>query len=272
LQDVQALVQIPGGVVVLTGEGTVQRIDDDGTDRVIGHWREGAPRDDLRPSVRAQDDGKVVWLDGTTTPDYSFVVYDPALDTLVASHAIPTGGFHEAAWLNEFEDGVVVWDSAKGGQRAWDIDNDTVTRVGTGATFLVAVENQLWATLWNKGAGTEVLSGGRSLWTRSHEDPGWFSTDGKELVTASWPPRQLRVRDAQTGQETAGAIDLPEEKPILLSVFVGDQQLTYIDATEDPAAPLGISAPYDMVTCDLESSECTPVIEGADEPPVLPSD
>jgi hypothetical protein len=271
VQDVQALVQIPDGVVVLTGQGTVRRIDSDGTDRVVGHWREGALRDDLHPSVRAQDDGKVVWLDGTTTPEYSFVVYDPALDTLVASHPIPTGGFHEAAWLNEFEDGVVVWDSAADGQRAWDIDTDTVTKVGTGATFVVAIENQLWATLWKKGTGTEVLSDGGSLWTR-REEPGWFSTDGTRLVTVSWPPQQLRVRDALSGQEVAGAIDLDQDEPILLSVLVTDQQLTYIEASEDLSTPSGTAAPYDMVTCDLATSACTPVIEGADEPPVLPSD
>lgn len=264
--SVRELVQIPGGVVVLTDSGEVRRIDDDLADRLIGHWRSGSPRDDLVPTVRAQDDGKVVWLDGTTSPKHSFVVYDPATEKQVASHSIPTGGFHETAWLNEFEDDVVVWDSGANGQRAWDIVSDEVTRVGTGATFLLALENGLWVTYNRMGDGIEVTSAGRRIWA-STDDQGWFSPRGTTLVTISSPPAQLRVRDALTGEETAGAIDLPTGPD---SVFLsGDRNLSYVVGTEVPGA---IAAPYDLVSCDLESNRCSTIVDDAAQRPVLPAD
>jgi hypothetical protein len=263
---VRELVQIPGGVVVLTDQGEVRRVDDDGVSRVIGHWSSGAPREDLRPSVRAQDDGRVVWLDGTTTPDYSFVVYDLASGDRVASHSIPTGGFHEAAWLNEFEDGVVYWDAAAYGQRAWAIDTDKETEVGTGATFLAALENGLWVTYKKTGLGIEVAAAGDRLWS-STDNPGWFSPDGATLVTMSLPPLRLQARDSLTGREVASAIDLPMRPA---RVFLDDDdKLTYVVGAEGPE---GIVAPYDLVSCDLESARCTTVVKGATQHPVLPAD
>jgi hypothetical protein len=267
--DVRELVQIPGGTVVMNEQGDVRRIDDDGTNRIIGRWRTGAPRDDLRATVRAQDDGKVVWLDGTTTPRYSFVVYDPASDTLVASHPIPTGGFHETAWLNEFEDGVVYWDSPAYGQRAWDTDTDAVTKIGHGETLLVALENGIWVTNNKTGDGTEVLSDGHRLWTSS-EGPWWISPDGTTVVTISTPPYQLRLRDALTGRELARAVDLPTPPGPLARVYLGDSHtVSYVVGSE---GPLGLIAPYDLVACNLDSAHCTTVVEGATDQPVLPSD
>lgn len=272
MPDVRELVQIPGGLVVLTGPGEVRRVDDDGDSRLIGHWRSGAPRDDLSPTVRAQDDGTVVWLDGTTTPAYSFVVYDPASGRQVAAHAIPTGGFHEAAHLNEFEDGVVYWDSGAYGQRGWDISTDGVTRIGTGATLLLALENGIWATYKDHGTGIEVSSAGKRLWA-SNDDLAWLSPDGAQLVTLSGSvPLRFSLRDTLTGREVADPVQ-PSTDPArayLDRVYLGnDHQLTYVLGTEGPG---GIVPPYDLVSCDLDASRCTTIVEGAAERPVLPSD
>jgi hypothetical protein len=267
LLDVRALVQIPGGVVVLTGLGEVRRVDQDGTDELIGRWRTGAALDDLQPNVRAQDDGKVVWLDGTRRPEHSFVVYDPATGDRVASHAIPTGGFFDAAWLNDFEDGVVYWDT-RAGQRAWDIASDKVTKIGSGATFLVALENGVWVTNNDTGDGIEIASSGRQLWA-STDSGGWFSPDGATVVTLSGPPPQLRARTALTGRQIAEAIDMPTATgPV--SVYLGDdRKLAYVVGTEDSGV---ITAPYDLVSCDLTNSRCTTIVDDATEQPVLPSD
>ena len=47
-----------------------------------------------------------------------------------------------------------MWDSPAYGQRAWNIATDEVTRIGTGATLLASLENDLWITLGDKGDGT----------------------------------------------------------------------------------------------------------------------
>ena len=268
LAGVRELVQIPGGVVVLTEPGEVRRVDDDGANRLIGHWRSGVPRDDLSPNVRAEDDGKVVWLDGTTTPEYSFVVYDPTSGEIVASHSIPTGGFHEKAWLNEFEDGVVVWDSPAYGQRAWDIATDEVTKIHDGgATWLISLENDVWITLDDKGVGTVAELSGRQLW-QSSDSPGQLSPDGAAVLTGSYPPAQLHLRDALTGREIAGALDVSTGLGVRDYLDDG-HQLSYVVGTEGPE---GAVAPYDLVSCDLDSARCTTVVDDAAEQPVLPSD
>lgn len=266
IPGVLELAQVPGGVVVLTDEGEARRIDDAGAVQTIGLWRSGAPTEDLQPSLRAQDDGTVVWLDGTTSPQYSLVVYDPASGDRVASHPIPTGGFHEAAWLNEFEDGVVYWDSAAYGQRAWDIATDKVTKVGTGATFLIRVENGVWVTLPESGGGIEIISAGRRLWTSS-DDPAWFSPDGSTLVTRT-RSGQIRVRDALTGHQIAAAPDVSDAAGF--ARIGDDRQLTYVEAGR--AADGDLQPPYGLISCDLDSSRCTTVMTGAAGPPILPVD
>jgi hypothetical protein len=272
LPGVRELVQVPGGTVVLTDQGDVRQVDDDGQSRLIGRWRAGGPRDDLSPSVRAQDDGKVVWLDGTTSPEYSLVVYDSATEQRVTAHTVPTGGFHEAAYLDEFEDGVVYWDSGAYGQRAWDIDTDEVVRIGTGATLLRAVENGTWATFADRGTGTRVSTGGQRLWATT-DDVGGISPDGASMVTLSArPPLRFTLRDTLTGSELADTMRAPtrSEDVYLDRVYLGsDQQLSYVTGS---AGPDGVAAPYDLVSCDLGAGRCTTVVSGGMERPVLPSD
>lgn len=269
LSGARAFVQIPGGVVVLTDDGEVRRVDDGGTNRLIGRWRTGAPRDDLQPTVRAQDDGTVVWLDGTGAT-YAFVVHDPASGDRMASHSIPTGGFHEAAWLNELEDGVVYWDSAAYGQRAWDIATDKVTKIGKGETLLVALESGVRVTNNETADGIEIASDGQRLWT-VREGGGWLSPDAATLVTLSGPPTQLRARDALTGKEVAAPIDVPiDDSIVLASVHLGDENtLAYVLGTMGDEV---VGAPYDLISCDLTSSRCTTVVDDAVEQPLLPSD
>jgi len=272
MSGVRELVQVPGGLVVLTDAGDVRRVDDDGQSQLIGRWRAGVPQDDIFPTVRAQDDGKVVWLDGSTSPEYSFVVYDPGTGRQVASHAIPTGGFHEAAYLNEFEDGVVYWDSAAYGQRAWNIDTGMVAKIGTGATLLRAVENGTWVTFGDRLTGTEASSDGQRLWATA-DDFASVSPDGGQVVTLpARPPIRFTLRDALTGRKIAD----PTRPPTLSAgmfldrVYLGvNQRLSYVTGSEGPE---GIVAPYELVTCDLSTARCTTVVSGAAERPVLPSD
>jgi hypothetical protein len=265
---VRELVQIPRGVVALTDKGEVRRIDSSGVNRVIGRWRTGDPQDDTQPTVRAQDDGKVVWLDGTTTPEHSFVVYDPASGRAVARRPIPTGGFHEQALLNEFEDGVVYWDSPAYGQRSWDTATAKVAAIGTGATFLLAVENGLWVTFKQVGEGIEISESGQPLWA-SKDGRGWFSSDGDKLVTLTPGPNPgLRVQNARTGQQVAGTLSLPNLS--ILNVYLGESRdLSYVGESGTAECQ---RARYDLVTCDPDTSGCTTVVAGAVERPLLPSD
>jgi Uncharacterized protein conserved in bacteria (DUF2200) len=234
-----------------------------GTIREIGHeaWRVAQG-----PAGRLLVDdstGRVCWIDATQGGGQEVVVYDPVSAQEVARHQIDTG-WPDPVALRAFEDGVVYYDQRDGGDRAWRVDTGKVHALGTGASYVMDVENDVRVTLGEGGDGISVNMAGRRLWSVSA--PGY--DDWELSADARWLLGRRRLEGS--GADKAGS------KVSLWNVAAGEQHATGLPAGVVVVAAswgqggrityaVGASAlgPFDLVTCDADLATCTTVVEKA---------
>jgi hypothetical protein len=148
------------------------------------------------------------------------------------------------------------------------VDTGAVERLGTGASYVMDVENDVWVTMNHGGNGGKIRVD-REVVADVRTPYGQLSTDGRWLVVDDAPVAQsvlpVAMFDTATGEERPTG--LPTD--VLVEGFwPGPGGLIVYAVAESPDGPV------DLVSCDPETAVCSTVVaHAADHPPlVLPED
>jgi len=263
------LVDVPGGVVVLIEDGSIERVDADGR-TALGSLGSPAAYSAGPRVVLDEGSGLVAWVRRTAAGDQVVEVVRPAGDgdlasRRVARHRIDTA-WPDPVTMRAFEDGVVYYDQRDGGDRAWHVDTDRVERLGTGASYVMDVEDDLMVTMRPDGSAYQLRSGGVVRWTTAVQALWRFSTDARWLVAVPFPgaPAEraspVRVFDTRTGEE------VPTGLPVG-SVVAG------VSLRPDSSLVYGVAessdGPFDLVACQPATGVCTTLVEDAAGPDLV---
>jgi hypothetical protein len=243
IEDVTHLAPTSTGAVVQTSDGVVSSVVD-GQVTAIG-TTQTLPSFVVDP-VR----GWVAW----TEPDHEMVVLDPATGTEVARRTAKQNGLETTELLIVLEDGVLTYDN-RYGNRIWDIDAGTQTRLGNGASYLFAQRGDVQLVQPDvEDSVMAVLRSGEEAWRMAVTDPNssWaLSPDAHHLLGVTGTGDAF-AWDADTGREQATG--LAAGTSIISAAFVGTEGVAYTLPDGD-----GV----DLVVCDLPGpgATCHPEIE-----------